>query len=309
MDLEISKLRPRVVQQERERLYDDVMKQRMTTNRFKDENTKLRTKLQMVEVELLKKDKVIDDLLVQQEMNMAMGAKYTSIRGTKLDSHLVINLKRKVKEQQLEVQQKLEEIEALKRNIRSTRMNENEVEIKLYIEECARLRHQLEEVIRSKDTFADPQELKIIEEKFQQKDVLIGQLHGQHAEISTLLQTKDEENRKLAELIQDMERKMKKAQSTSKSANKFKKDVRAKDLELSRLRKELLDLKHQNQTYHQQVSELQERQVQLQRQAAAPPRVSSSYSNQRDSQQQQAQNIQQASEIRRLSQKLEAAQK
>ena len=35
------------------------------------------------------------------------------------------------------------------------------------MDECVRLRHQLEEVIRSKDTFADPQELKIIEEKFQ----------------------------------------------------------------------------------------------------------------------------------------------
>ena len=68
---------------------------------------------------------------------------------------------------QLENQNRLNEVEALKRNIRSTRQQEIEVEVKLYMEECARLRHQLEEVIRSKDTFADPQELKIIEEKFQ----------------------------------------------------------------------------------------------------------------------------------------------
>jgi len=31
-----------------------------------------------------------------------------------------------------------------------------EGEIKSYMEECMRLRFQLEEVIRSKDTFADP---------------------------------------------------------------------------------------------------------------------------------------------------------
>jgi len=42
-----------------------------------------------------------------------------------------------------------------------------EIEVQLYMEECARLRHQLEEVIKSKDTFADPEELKIIEQKFQ----------------------------------------------------------------------------------------------------------------------------------------------
>ena len=64
IDLEVHKLRPRVIHQERERLYDDVMKQRMTTNNLKDENTRLRTKLQIVEVELQRKDKVIDDLIV-----------------------------------------------------------------------------------------------------------------------------------------------------------------------------------------------------------------------------------------------------
>jgi hypothetical protein len=42
---EVVKLRPRVVLQERERLYDDVMKQRMETNALRDENTKCRTRL------------------------------------------------------------------------------------------------------------------------------------------------------------------------------------------------------------------------------------------------------------------------
>jgi hypothetical protein len=45
-----------------------------------------------------------------------------------------------------------------------------EVEMKLYVDECARLREQLEEVIRSKDTFADPQEVRAIEERFHQQD-------------------------------------------------------------------------------------------------------------------------------------------
>ena len=96
--------------------------------------------------------------------------------GLKTETHLVINLKRKVKDLNLESQRKNEEIEALKRNIKSTRLSEIEVEVKFYMEECARLRHQLEEVIRSKDTFADPQELKIIEEKFQQRDAVISQM-------------------------------------------------------------------------------------------------------------------------------------
>ena len=103
------------------------------------------------------------------------------------ETHLVINLKRKVKDLNAECTRKNDEIEALKRNIRSSRLQEIEVEVKIYMEECARLRHQLEEVIRSKDTFADPQELKIIEEKFQQRDAVINQMQQENGELSIAL--------------------------------------------------------------------------------------------------------------------------
>jgi hypothetical protein len=85
-----------------------------------------------------------------------------------LESHLTNNLKRKIRELQGDVSTKSNEVEALKRHIKSTKFAEIEVEMKLYMDECARLRAQLEEVIRSKDTFADPQEVRMIEERFQQ---------------------------------------------------------------------------------------------------------------------------------------------
>lgn len=74
----------------------------------------------------------------------------------KLESHLAVNLKRKIRELQSALNNKSGEVEGLKRHIKSTKVAEIEVEMKLYIDECARLRGQLEEVIRSKDTFADP---------------------------------------------------------------------------------------------------------------------------------------------------------
>ena len=102
MDIQISKLRPNRVNQERERLYDDVMKQRMTTNVLKEENTKLKTRLFFVEGELTKKDKVIDDLIVQQENNFAavQRPKFSGIKlgAMKNETHLVINLKRKIRD-------------------------------------------------------------------------------------------------------------------------------------------------------------------------------------------------------------------
>jgi len=38
IEQDVIRLRPRIVHQERERLYDDVMKQRMTANNLRDEN-------------------------------------------------------------------------------------------------------------------------------------------------------------------------------------------------------------------------------------------------------------------------------
>lgn len=63
MDLQISKLRPNRVNQERERLYDDVLKQRMTTNVYKEENTRLKTRLLFIENDIAKKDRLIDELM------------------------------------------------------------------------------------------------------------------------------------------------------------------------------------------------------------------------------------------------------
>ena len=65
LDLEISRLRPRIVNQEREKLYEDAIKQKMTANFLKEENIKLKTKLHILEGELLKKEKLVDDLLLQ----------------------------------------------------------------------------------------------------------------------------------------------------------------------------------------------------------------------------------------------------
>ena len=53
------------------------------------------------------------------------------------------------------------------------------MEIKMYMDECLRLRTSLEEVIKSKDTFADPQQLRIIEQKFQQRDEIIKNLQAE----------------------------------------------------------------------------------------------------------------------------------
>ena len=71
------------------------------------------------------------------------------------------------------VEAKQEEVDNLKRHLKATKMNELEVEMKLYVDECTRLRHLLEEVIKSRDPLADPEEMARIEEQFNQQNFLI----------------------------------------------------------------------------------------------------------------------------------------
>ena len=70
------------------------------------------------------------------------GGKNMALRKSsiKIESHLEINLKRKVRDLKNDLELKCDEVEALKRNIRATRQNELEVEVRLYGEECVRLR-------------------------------------------------------------------------------------------------------------------------------------------------------------------------
>jgi hypothetical protein len=50
------------------------MRQKMVSNMLKDENIKLKTKVHILESEIIKKEKLVDDLLLQQDSNFQMAS-------------------------------------------------------------------------------------------------------------------------------------------------------------------------------------------------------------------------------------------
>jgi predicted nuclease with TOPRIM domain len=62
-------------------------------------------------------------------------------------------------------------------------------------------------VIKSKDAFADPDELKAIETKFAQQEAMINQLRGENTELAHAYQKKDEENKQLRDIFADIQSK------------------------------------------------------------------------------------------------------
>lgn len=81
-------------------------------------------------------------------------------------------------------------------------------------------------------------------------------MQQENGELSNALQKKDEENRQLAELVQDMERRMKKAQAASKTNQRIKRDIKDKEKEAHKMRKEMIDLKHLNSGLNQLLKDI-----------------------------------------------------
>lgn len=65
----------------------------------------------------------------------------TGASKVKMESHLTVNLKRKINELKIDLTRRTEEVESLKRNIKSTKLAEFEVEFQMYQDECTRMRH------------------------------------------------------------------------------------------------------------------------------------------------------------------------
>ncbi len=77
---------------------------------------------------------------------------------------MITALKRQIKELRGQVALKEEEVQALKKNTKATKLQELVIEMKMYIDECTRLRHLLEETMRAKNPLADPQEVAALQE-------------------------------------------------------------------------------------------------------------------------------------------------
>ena len=90
-----------------------------------------------------------------------------------------------------EIQQKNEEIGRLKKNIKSTKINEIELEVQAYIDECTRLRHHLEEIMRQRDTPQMTQGLN--DEKSLQQSFLVNNLKKENESLNLAISQGKEE--------------------------------------------------------------------------------------------------------------------
>ncbi|CAD8141079.1 unnamed protein product [Paramecium octaurelia] len=113
-----------------EQLYQDLQQSKQQVNNLKDENTRLRTKVQHNEREFQKYENLIEDLTTQKKSNN--------------QDLQIISLRKQVKDKSSELEDKTKELEMLKRNSKVCKLQELEVEKKVYFEQTLMMKHMLQ---------------------------------------------------------------------------------------------------------------------------------------------------------------------
>ena len=217
----LTRLKPRRIIMDKERLYEENMALKLKNNNLLQEILKLRTKVAQVERELARKE---DNTETSQFSKPA---------------HMINNLKSAVKELKSDISIKDEEIHRLRKNFRSTKLNEMELEVQAYIDECTRLRHHLEEIMkqRSSAPMSQPTEGdKMMQNTFN---------------INSLQQENDELSQALSQASQEISR----LKGKLKESEKDKKKNLVKKNELSQLKSENIKLKSKADHYTRELAE------------------------------------------------------
>lgn len=138
----LAKLKPRSVHADKERLFEENLALKMLNNHLQQENLRLKTRINQLDREIGRRDEMLEEVRAERGRAYNSGPQKT---------HLLGSLKQNVKELRQELHSKEEEIALLRRNLKSTKLGELEVEIQVYVDECTRLRHHLEEMLKQRD--------------------------------------------------------------------------------------------------------------------------------------------------------------
>jgi len=199
---QLARLRPKLIPQDKERLYEDTLYLKMQNNSLRDENVRLKTRLAQMETE-------------------------TDDRGS---STLLSGLRQTIKELRLYVKKKDEEVALLKRNMKNSRVKELEVELHTYQEECGRLTKLVADGKLHQHAQLRHDDL---EERLRLELSSNANLRQEVKQLSAVLQDTREQHEHDQQFIQQLERKLK--------PKKSQEQIQMLTMEVQRLRTQLTE--------------------------------------------------------------------
>lgn len=253
--------RPKKFMKDKEGLYDDAIKLKKANNVLKSDNMKYKTKLKKMEAELLNQQREMDEYIMSQNqgrLDYGLNQSYVKNQG----SHITQSLKSQIKELKTDSKKKDDEMTKLKRSLKATNIQELEVEMKLYVDECIRLRYMLEE---SAKNVMDPNEMAKIEERFQMQESYLVNLQTENQELAEtcakmqqILQNQQEDNEVSTKLRSKLNRIL-------GNKKKLSKNLKSKDKELNQLKKDLIEARKVSKGGNNAVKSLNDRLLKYQK--------------------------------------------
>ena len=148
----------RLSNREKETLYDETIKYKTMNNQLREDTVKLKTRVKILENELNRKEKTIEDLFSSNQIMSKNGTPSTTggpviphtqtAQKYQQETFLVMSLKKQIRELKYEVVHREEELESLRKNMKISKAKELESELAMFRDECLRLRGLVEELIQ-----------------------------------------------------------------------------------------------------------------------------------------------------------------
>ena len=205
----ISKLMPKTISTEKERLYEENLSLKQMYNQVHEENLKLRTKVQQLK-------KKSDSIFAESPSNKNV--------------NLIDRLKNSMKDLKSEVQARNKEINDLKKNLRYTKINELESELQYKVNECERLKSAMNEVsVKKLDEFKDNQ-VKGEKEKMNGKET--EQNKKELAELRLKVERLEGREKESMKIAEEWKRKFEDMARQKEEARKGREELEEKIVEL-----------------------------------------------------------------------------
>ncbi|CAD8104129.1 unnamed protein product [Paramecium primaurelia] len=218
---------------ESEKLFEESLQLKLLMNQLKDENIKLKTRNTNLEKDLQKCQKIIEEVETTGNMKRFYAKPST-------DNQMILSFKGQIKELRQNLDQREQEILALKKSAKYTKLTEMEIERKMLQDETIRLKQVIDELVQQ-NLYAQQKEhdLQKLQDMISQRDNLIKQLQQDIEQYETDNKNLQSQLQQLISAYQDLDREYSKLDQTMQNK------IKNKDKQLIELKTQLTRLKEQ----------------------------------------------------------------
>ena len=259
----LQRLKPEYIYHDKEHLYEQAKKLKESMDGIRERNLNLKTRISQYEHNIERKNKAIHDLLDQ--ISVGQPSVLTELSKPK---HLAAALKNQIKESRELVKSKDDELNRLKSSVKVTRVQEIEVELKMFEDECTRLKNIIDSLEKQQTEKYSEKDVAAYNAKISQLSLFLNKLKQENKEIEKIDQEKKEEIMNWKTVYEKKQKKINEQKIEIKENSDVRKIMNDRRKEAQKYKDQFVSLKNSNKnkeidSYKAKVDELIRRQADI----------------------------------------------